>query len=330
MDKAIVRQFDKGGPKRHNSPMAQTAAQRPDWPPPPTYSAPELMPFPGERVLRLPPPTIRDVAHDPVLSQTLLSAIGYFPDAVGHYCQRPHGAAMAVLIYAVRGRGWGEFLGRRFPVEPGHILLLPYHVPHGYGAAAKDPWTIYWMHLEGRLLRRLTDDIVAAGGGPLLPLGEAPSLLNLFDQAFAYLAESYRRLNLVAASLCAANFLGAVQCLQRAAQFRTEQAADRIEHALTLLHGRVRGQVTVAELAAAANLSESRFALLFKKRTGSTVKNYFLGLKIRCACHLLDTTTQSIKTIAEQLGFHDQLYFSRQFRKIQGHSPTDYRATKRG
>jgi len=40
---------------------------------------------------------------------------------------------------------------------------------------------------------------------------------------------------------------------------------------------------------------------------------------------LLDTTTLSIKLISEQLGFSDQFYFSRAFRKLHNHSPSEHR-----
>jgi AraC-like DNA-binding protein len=51
---------------------------------------------------------------------------------------------------------------------------------------------------------------------------------------------------------------------------------------------------------------------------------------MRRACELLDTTRLPIKQIADQLGFTDPLYFSRQFRQIHELSPVQYRELKKG
>ena len=79
-----------------------------------------------------------------------------------------------------------------------------------------------------------------------------------------------------------------------------------------------------------ANLSSSHLAAVFKKRTGFTVLDFFIRLKIQRACFLLDTTDQSVKAIAADLGFDDPLYFSRCFRRVHDSSPTQYRALRKG
>jgi AraC-like DNA-binding protein len=286
--------------------------------------------YPGQRVLRLPEPVKRDMLRDPLTANQLLTAVGYFPHAVRHFYERPQGADKTVVLYCVRGRGWGKLNGRRVEVQAGDLLVLPPNQPHSYGADDDDSWTIYWLHAEGRQIALLASEIVATARGPLVRLGEVPAIVRLFNDAFDHLAESYARVSLIAASLSVANLLGEILCRQRNAQFETEDTSERIEHTLEIMRTRISGQVSVAELAAAANLSESRFAVLFKMRTGYSVKNFFLGLKMRHGCHLLDTSKLSIKAIATELGFSDQLYFSRMFRKIQGLSPKDYRAIKKG
>jgi AraC-like DNA-binding protein len=60
------------------------------------------------------------------------------------------------------------------------------------------------------------------------------------------------------------------------------------------------------------------------------VLDFFIRLKIQRACFLLDTTDQSVKAIAADLGFDDPLYFSRCFRRVHDSSPTQYRALRKG
>jgi len=48
------------------------------------------------------------------------------------------------------------------------------------------------------------------------------------------------------------------------------------------------------------------------------------------ARELLDTTDRAIASIAREVGYSDPLYFSRQFRRIHGMSPSEYRSHDKG
>ncbi|MBB5334956.1 helix-turn-helix domain-containing protein [Pectinatus brassicae] len=62
-----------------------------------------------------------------------------------------------------------------------------------------------------------------------------------------------------------------------------------------------------------------------KKQYGITPLQLFLHLRIEKAQQLLQENKMPIETIAEQIGFNDKAYFSKQFKKIVGTTPSDYR-----
>ena len=84
-------------------------------------------------------------------------------------------------------------------------------------------------------------------------------------------------------------------------------------------------KLKLEELASVVKLSASHYSKLFVTRTGHSPIDYFIQLKIQRACRLLDNTTWSIAEIAWEIGFEDQFYFSRQFRKVMDMSPREYR-----
>ena len=81
----------------------------------------------------------------------------------------------------------------------------------------------------------------------------------------------------------------------------------------------------VPALARMANLSPSHFFAVFKKRTGFAPKDFFIRLKIQCACDLLEATDLCVKEVAAKLGYDDAFYFSRLFKSVNGIAPTAYR-----
>ena len=64
---------------------------------------------------------------------------------------------------------------------------------------------------------------------------------------------------------------------------------------------------------------------LFKEETGFSVIEYINNCRIGRACTMLNNTNVQIKDVALSVGFSDQLYFSKVFRKLKGITPTEYR-----
>ncbi len=83
--------------------------------------------------------------------------------------------------------------------------------------------------------------------------------------------------------------------------------------------------LAIKKYATECNLSTSRFSHLFKECTGQSPQAYFIGVKIKKACELLENTDLSISEISEQVGISDQNYFSRLFKKYTSKSPSAYK-----
>ncbi|MFT5450755.1 MAG: transcriptional regulator GlxA family with amidase domain [Enterobacterales bacterium] len=79
-----------------------------------------------------------------------------------------------------------------------------------------------------------------------------------------------------------------------------------------------------------ANMSSRNFSRRFKSAVGKSVLNYGIDLKVQAAKELLKDTNLSHQDIADQLGYKDNAYFSRQFKQKIKLTPGDYREMVRG
>jgi AraC-like DNA-binding protein len=77
-----------------------------------------------------------------------------------------------------------------------------------------------------------------------------------------------------------------------------------------------------AEVAAAVNLSMSRFSRLFSRDTGMTPHQYLRALRMERARLLLSRTFLTVKQAMAQVGISDASHFSRDFRAYHGMTPT--------
>jgi AraC-like DNA-binding protein len=81
----------------------------------------------------------------------------------------------------------------------------------------------------------------------------------------------------------------------------------------------------IAELARTAGYSVDHFSRVFLKVTGRRPQDYAIEARIGRARQLLGESDLTIGMIAEALGFQDIFYFSRQFRRQTGQTPTEFR-----
>lgn len=283
--------------------------------------------FPGQRMRVLPRPLVVRALRAPTTSQLLVTDVGFFPRASSHGRARPRGAAQDIVIVCAAGRGVCEIAGARHEVRAGQALVIPAGTPHSYDADTDDPWTIWWLHVVGRAVPELLATTAATAERPVLGLADPPRVIALIDTIIRRMERDETMSSLLAASGAAWHALALLAADRRAAGPARQ---DPVEGAIDHLRATFSQRVSVPELAGMAGLSPSHFAVLFRRATGYGVLEYQTRLRMAAARELLDTTDRTITSIANQVGYEDPLYFSRQFRKIHSISPTEYRAPERG
>ena len=103
------------------------------------------------------------------------------------------------------------------------------------------------------------------------------------------------------------------------------RALLRIGEALSHLERNIHREVDLEELARIAHMSRRSFLRVFQSATGTSPLAWVIGQRINRACNLLRRTDRRVTEIAFDVGFNDSNYFTRQFRKVTGISPRDYR-----
>lgn len=104
---------------------------------------------------------------------------------------------------------------------------------------------------------------------------------------------------------------------------------SRLDRVLAHLHRHYQEPLRMAQLTDIAALSESGLHRMFKKHTQLGVSDYLIGLRIGGACARLSATTQPIQNIAHEVGYASLANFNRQFRRLRGMTPREYRASFR-
>lgn len=109
---------------------------------------------------------------------------------------------------------------------------------------------------------------------------------------------------------------------------RTNDAEQALEEARLYIEAHYREELAIAKLAGVARLSPRHFMRLFKKRYGCSAIDYVAAQRIKQAQLLMQSgRTYRIKDIAKHVGYADELYFRRKFKRISGVTPAAFMKT---
>lgn len=99
----------------------------------------------------------------------------------------------------------------------------------------------------------------------------------------------------------------------------------RISKVCAYTEENLSSHISIADVAALVNMSESAFSHFFKSHTRLTYVSYLNNLRIAKACRLLEGTMLPVSEICYECGFNNKSNFNRIFLKSRGVTPTVYR-----
>lgn len=108
-------------------------------------------------------------------------------------------------------------------------------------------------------------------------------------------------------------------------QMRQDREKHPVQEAKRILGEHFREDISLAELSGLLNLSPTYFSALFKAETSLTVSQYLTSIRIKEAKRLLLMNQDSIAHISAQIGYHDEKYFMRVFKKEVGLTVSEFR-----
>ena len=263
------------------------------------------------------------------------------PDLTSHYPGRGEAHPFPEIIFLERGRHCLRIDGVDYTLGAGQMLIYAPNSYHESGGIRPvlaeaailtfDATSDFLPSLYNRVLtltqhqKQMLGAIIDEGvgyfcgreardgvGGMMLREGVAPSRLwGLRKQIELFLIDVYK------AETDAG--LGRGKTARWDAEFRD---------AVAFLQENLAASLSLSQIAAGCSMSVSKLKLLFREKAGTGPIDYLIKLRIERAQHLIRKGEQNFTEIAEALGFASLHYFSRQFKRVTGMSPSEYADTR--
>jgi AraC family transcriptional regulator of arabinose operon len=281
--------------------------------------------FEHERIIVVPRPLVAAALARPLTRKILVTDCGLYPRAAGHSRSRPDGAPETIVLVCTAGSGWLDLGGTVHRIGSATVAVVAGGIPHSYHSSEEHPWTIWWCHVRGDDVAELVTTAGLDCRHPIVSLRDVGKVVALIDEMTTGLGRDTSPLRLLAAAGAAWKMF-----TQIAVDKTLPASGDPFQQAISYVSSRLDVGVRVPELAAMVGVSASHLTALFRASTGGGVVAFHTGLRMAQARRLLDSTRLSIADVGSELGYHDAFYFSRQFHRVNGMSPSEYRRHPKG
>jgi len=236
------------------------------------------------------------------------------------------GAWQIVLITAGRGR-FESANQAEHAIDAGTALCLFPGVWHRYAPDPDTGWSEMWLELQGPILRNLQKSGVWTPAQPVSRPPRAAEATALISRILNRLRDSPGfDAEISALALQVLALLAGEPHRNRDPESLIHRAVGRAE---TLLAAQLEDPPGMPALAHELGVAYSYFRREFKVRTGLAPKRYLLRLRLEKARRLLGNSPDSIKVIADRLGFSSAFHLSAAFKREFGVSPSAWRKPDR-
>ncbi len=234
--------------------------------------------------------------------------------------KQPDGFPSSGLFATFAGQGRIELPSGEIELAAGSLLIVEPNKPCAY-RCVNDDWKFYFIDYEDRGMTQHLE----------LPHGEA-TITGKMSEIVRLCESLIDGLIVQPAGFRYGAHLRLQEMLLLLARERSDSRGTRypeLDEALQLMHRNIGMALRIDELVLGSGLSRTAFFQRFREMTGKSPHRYMLELKLTSAKVSLETTSLSIKEIADALSFYDEFHFSRAFKLRFGVSPRSYRRENR-
>lgn len=238
-----------------------------------------------------------------------------------------------LLHYVLSGKGVFYCMGKEYAVEKGGAFFIYPGELVSYHADPDDPWEYRWIGFKGNQVDELLSRLGISTHHPVARVPYKPRIAAYFHRIQRVLEQGSPACDLQAGGLARLILAELVfDRMEASAEQEPAPASEmkrQIEQAIRWLTLQYSQPISIEQMAQTLGYHRTHLSKMFKQHTGMSPMQFLLQIRMERA-KLLLADPLTVEQVAASVGFTDALYFSKQFKKWFGHSPTEYRQERLG
>ncbi|MFC5468525.1 helix-turn-helix domain-containing protein [Cohnella suwonensis] len=227
------------------------------------------------------------------------------------------------LSYNLSGPMTVYLKGREHVLRPGSFFWYRPFEEQLYGHRLEKEYLAYWVHFTGYGVEELLNQVGLLENNAFFA-GFDDRIVSLFGEMMDELRDKQAGYELASSSHLSYLFSLISRQLDREVNAKGGHVRNEIYESIKYIHQHYAEEIYVNRLAEISHLSTDRYTALFKRLTATTPNRYIIRFRLQRSRELMKHTSLNIQQIANMVGFEDQLYFSRMFKKHYHKTPSEY------
>ena len=231
-----------------------------------------------------------------------------------------------LIHYVARGKGTYTLNDTVFELSAGDIFLAKPNQLITYSADVEDPWEYYWVGFNGACANKLVQQLPFSEHCPVHHCKNTEKVKDAVFNIFLSRGPDPRNEPLMVGYL----YLFIAELMKEAMEASprvSSSSSQYVINAIKYIQFNYSHDISIDDIAQAVGVSRSHLYRVFMSNVGQSPIDYLTNYRISEACYLLKNSELSIAEIAVSVGFFDQFYFSRVFKKNKGVPPSRYLST---
>lgn len=229
-----------------------------------------------------------------------------------------------LLHHIIRGKGYYETGGRKYTLKSGDTFLVYPHILVKYWADEEEPWEYTWVGFNGSDVFSLLEHTDFLDGNPVIE--QASMSKQIMNQMLeVYEAKGNTFSDAVAMTGALYSLMSMFIKHSQNEGNTNDQQSRYLKSAIQYISERYSYGITVEDIADYIGVSRSYMFRIFQKLLKMSPKEYLSEYRLQKASQLLKESELPISAVAKSVGFEDNLYFSKVFKKYKGKTPSEYK-----
>ncbi len=235
--------------------------------------------------------------------------------------------ACYVMHYILGGEGSIKTEDTTYEVGPGDLFIFSPHSNVAYEPKRENPWRYIWIEFNGSSVKTILDATSFNNSNFIFKDNEKEYLKKTFVEMIHednLSTESSEAILIVSYIFKVFSFLTKNYPKNENVNItKKEETIKKIERYLYIHYNDTN--FSIGNVAEEFSFSQSYITRLFKSQTGITPIQYVDELRMKKAIELLNHHSLTIDQIAENIGYKNQFYFTKRFKRYYGMPPSKYK-----
>lgn len=249
-----------------------------------------------------------------------MTSCGYYYTNYDYHIQRENYHSY-MIAYIIDGRLSVKSQQRTMVASSGQVIFLNCYIPHEYHTIGNTEFI--WLHLDGVNVADIQHQVMQQQGGFVF---DTPCAKEIEKRIYEIIS-ACRNEQLPNETHLSLQLYGILTTVldSSSKQAETTQTSSAVDEALQFIKDHYGEPISLPDVAQHVSMSQYHFSRLFKKECGYSPHEFLILTRLNCAKHLLKTTEQPIKVIAQTVGYQNVTTFTNAFSSRVGLSPSQFR-----